>query len=75
MPKNILKEDDNTLVRLDYSDLLNTIITVLQEQETKNPFKFPKDKKLLGASHFYRLAILKGSKPLAITLLLCFCRQ
>ncbi|ACK71522.1 conserved hypothetical protein [Gloeothece citriformis PCC 7424] len=43
MDKNLLKEDDNRLIRLDYSDLLNTIIKILAEKQLKNPFRLTKN--------------------------------
>lgn len=46
MAKNILKEDDNRLAPLDYSDLLDKIITVLKDPKN-NPFKLNKNKNQL----------------------------
>ena len=40
---NTLEEGGNGLVTLNYSDLLNKILTVLQEQQTKNPFNLSPD--------------------------------
>lgn len=40
---NTLQEGNNGLVRLDYSDLLNKILKVLQNQQTKNPFTLSAD--------------------------------
>ena len=40
---NTLEEGGNGLVSLNYSDLLNKILTVLQEQQTKNPFNLSPD--------------------------------
>ena len=40
---NTLREGNNELALLDYSDLLDNILTVLQNQQTKNPFSISSD--------------------------------
>ncbi|NEP53011.1 MAG: hypothetical protein F6K65_31110, partial [Moorea sp. SIO3C2] len=44
---NFLREDNNDLVKVDYSDLLNNILNVLGSEQTNNPFKLASDRKQL----------------------------
>ncbi|NEO63431.1 MAG: hypothetical protein F6J98_24555, partial [Moorea sp. SIO4G2] len=44
---NVLRPDDNDLVKVDYSDLLNKILNVLRSEQTKNPFRLASDRKQL----------------------------
>lgn len=44
---NVLRADDNDLVKVDYSDLLNKILNVLRSEQTKNPFRLASDRKQL----------------------------
>ncbi|NEQ10797.1 MAG: hypothetical protein F6K37_34225 [Moorea sp. SIO4E2] len=44
---NVLRPDDNDLVKTDYSDLLNKILKVLRSEQTKNPFRLASDRKQL----------------------------
>ncbi|AOY82263.1 hypothetical protein BJP36_22505 [Moorena producens JHB] len=44
---NVLRPDDNDLVKTDYSDLLNKILKVLRSEQTENPFRLASDRKQL----------------------------
>lgn len=44
---NTLEEGGNGLVSLDYSDLLTSILTIIKNQQTQNPFTISSDRKRL----------------------------
>ncbi len=48
MQGNVLRQGDDDLVQLDYSDILTKILELLRNPGTKNPFNISRDRQQLA---------------------------